>query len=172
MAWEAGSGSVIPSHRRHLWTSFKWNIKQEWRRQNNPSTRLWAGTKTTFPLSVVGKSRWCQSNVFVRTAQGVFMKDGKDFPGCWGRDIQSGKILLATWDWRLYSSLPVIMCLCLLISHRGGTLRNYLSGLSRVLVWQKTHTHQFHQHTCDDLCYLQPHLNSNPKCFSLTWRAT
>lgn len=137
---------MIPSHRHHLRTLFKWNIKQERRRQNSLSVRLWAGTKTTFSFSVLGKSHCCQSNVFVRTAQGVIMKDGEYFPGCWGRvfDIQSGKILLATGDWRLYSSLPVIMCLCLLNSHRGGGHGNFrkTSSVNWAGLWSdKTHTY-------------------------------
>lgn len=63
---------------------------------------------------MVGKSHQRQSDVLVSTAQRVLMKDGEDR----GR-VERGhaEILFATRDLRLDSSLPVIMCLCQLISH-------------------------------------------------------
>ena len=166
MVEEAGSRSIIPSHRCHLCTLLNWNIKREPRRPNSLSIRLCKTTKQAFPFSMVGKSQWCQSAVWVSSTQGVLIKDGVD--SCIERenaDIQSGKILFATGDLRLDSSFPVIMCLCLLISHWGGygIRGNQLHELGRALVCQiHTHTHAhtlLHQHTCDDLRYLHSYLS-------------
>lgn len=119
------------------------------RRPNSLSICLSAGTKRTFPFSMVGKSHRCQSDVLVRTAQGVLRKDGGNCLGCWTRvergvcGNQNGNVLFATRNLRLDSSLPVIMRLHLLLSRWGGysLLGKQLDRLSRVAVRQHKHTH-------------------------------
>lgn len=132
---------MIPSHRCHLRTVLNWNIKQQ-RRPNNVFIRPWTGTN--FLFSMVGKSHRRQSHVLGRTCRECSWRRSGRCPWvlAWGsevntltcREIRFGML-------RPDSSLSVIKCLCLLISHWGGfsIMRNELHRISRDLLWANTH---------------------------------
>lgn len=139
----------------HLCALLKWNIKQVWRRPNSLSIRLWQGIKTELFLSAwwespIGASQMSQSGLFSKCS----WRMGKISFGVGARlrkkyaHIRIWKILFATTDLRLDSSLPVMTCLCLLISNgeRYSILGNQLHEVSVVLVWQHTNSHT-HTHT-------------------------
>lgn len=132
---------MIPSHRCHLRTALNWNIKQQ-RRPNNVFIRPWTGTN--FLFSTVGKSHRRQSHVLGRTCRECSWRRSGRCPWvlAWGSEVNT----LTCREIRLGmlrpdSSLSVIKCLCLLISHWGGfsMMRNELHRISRDLLWANTH---------------------------------